>query len=976
MEVIKIRKMAFLGLGYWVVVILTVFCVDAFTIEIQVTSSLNSLDIDFSLPKDYKVEDFFIDGNPVSRVAISGAGVEGEVGFPEMPVIRRLFEIPLNVEEVSYSLHSWEYYPAEKLRHILSPVQPSWEKIGNKNKPPFTKADSAYSSGKVYGGEILSVSYFGIVRGRNLFELKIFPLEYNTGENSIRVLKSLKAEVTWSLPKSVKTRDRKYYSPYVDNLWDKVILNKGAFRSFEKAQYNVPTGLLVIVFSGIQNASELPNWLTWKAQRGFKVTLASTTNIGSTNTAIKQYIKNAYENWDIPPTFVVLLGDHPNVPTFQGTAYNNPPTDLYYSTVEGDEYYTPDLWVGRISVADVNQANIYFQKVMKYEKALWSVQENWHLKSSFLAGVDNYNITEGTHNYVIGNYFEPNNFVPERLYVSTYGATPEDVINAVNDGRGWIVYSGHGSESTWQDGPPITQDNIRAFTNTVYPWVLSFACDTGKFTVSECFGETWLRSAGGGIGFLGSSVTSYWNEDDILEKKICETYFGGYTWTAGMILSGKLAYFNYYGNTDTTKRYFEMYNLLGDPSIEIWRGELVEIGGTYPSRILPNGGVVGISVNSSGAVASVSNGSILFGAVRTTIGDNIIHISPIGNTASVILSVTGNPVKPFQVELPVVADSNAVLMWDKSVYGLNSVPQIVLSDADIIGVGSLLVDVTSSTGDNEKVLLTETGSGGNFIGEVYITPQLTNEEDGYLSVSHNGLITVYYYDEFVEGESEHNKMASAVIDLEPPQVTNLGVTPSTTSALIDIETSEVCTAKVGYNSISCIDSMPNEQVSGSLSNAHKVTLQNLSVNTQYAYKITLEDVAGNRYISECAYFRTLRIPDYFTYVYSSNVVNVVPLSFYRVHFIPGNSEDFYTGYIEEVTSFPRDIQNQIVLSMGDDSFQYVEFPLGTKVSLYGTNYTGCYIGSNGFVTFLQGDVSYNESVGVHFSQPRVSLFFD
>lgn len=947
----------------------------SFSIGVKANSSYDSVEVEISVPQNYKVEDLVIEGNKVTRVLIPLAGVEGEVGFPEIPVYRRLIEVPRNVDEVDYIIDCWEYYPVEKLRHILYPVQPPWEKTSGKSKPPFTKNDSAYVPGKVYKSEPLTLSYFGIVRGRMLYEMKVNLLQYDTTTNAVRVLKSLRAKIYWKLPKSIEIRDSRYNSPYVDKVWDRLIINERVFKSVEKSRYNVPTGLVVIVSSLVQSASEIPNWVSWKTQRGFAVTVEKVSNIGSTNTAIKQYIKNAYESWEIPPSFVVLLGDVPDVPTFQGVAYNNPPTDLYYSTVDGDEYYTPDLWVGRIPVANATQANTYFQKVIKYEKALWAIPDIWYLKTSFLAGSDNYQITEATHNYVIENYFVPGGFTPQRLYVTSYGATTSDVINAVNEGRGWLVYSGHGSDSSWQDGPVLTQDNIRSFSNNVYPWVLSFACDTGKYTLTECFGETWVRVSGGGVGFLGSSVTSYWDEDDILEKKISEAYFSGSTWTAGVILSGKLSFFNYYGNTSTTQRYFEMYNLLGDPTIEVWKGVIVEPEVSYPNRVLPDGGAVLISVNYQDIVASISNGNTLFGAIRTAIGDNVIPVSPVGSVSSVMLTVSGNPIKPFQVSLPVIPDSNASLMWDRSVYGLNSSPLLLVSDMDIAGRGSVVVNVSSSSGDSEDIVVVETSNSGVFLGTVSITLEVSDINDGYLSVVDGGIITAFYYDEFVEGESPHEKSVSASIDLIPPQIVNYSYSVTTNSAEIDIEASEECTAKVNYD-LSCVDVMAYEQVSGSLNSRHKVSLLNLTPDTLYAYKIILEDVAGNKFTSDCLFFRTNRVPDYFTYVYSSALVDVVPLSNHRVYFIPSNSEDFYSAYLEDIFAFPRDIQNQILLTLGDDDYRYIEFPSGTTVRLYGSAYSGCYIGSNGFLTFSSGDSSYNETPSIHFSQPRVSLFFD
>ena len=53
----------------------------------------------------------------------------------------------------------------------------------------------------------------------------------------------------------------------------------------------------------------------------------------------------------------------------------------------------------------------------------------------------------------------------------------------------------------------------------MYPLVTSHACSTNTYEDTECFGETWLvEEDKGGIAFWGSSHSSYWDEDDIIEK--------------------------------------------------------------------------------------------------------------------------------------------------------------------------------------------------------------------------------------------------------------------------------------------------------------------------------------------------------------------------------------------------------------------------------------------------------------------------
>jgi hypothetical protein len=73
------------------------------------------------------------------------------------------------------------------------------------------------------------------------------------------------------------------------------------------------------------------------------------------------------------------------------------------------------------------------------------------------------------------------------------------------------------------------------------------------------------------VAILSSSVTSYWNEDDILEKSMIEALFdenqpllGIAVWRARQLFLGV-----YGSSTTTTRRYFEQYNLLGDPALEM-----------------------------------------------------------------------------------------------------------------------------------------------------------------------------------------------------------------------------------------------------------------------------------------------------------------------------------------------------------------------------------------------------------------------
>jgi len=97
---------------------------------------------------------------------------------------------------------------------------------------------------------------------------------------------------------------------------------------------------------------------------------------------------------------------------------------------------------------------------------------------------------------------------------------------------------------------------------------------TGSYHLTECFGETWLRTDNGASTFYGSSVNSYWDEDDILERRLIKAMFeDGLTRVTPMFDMGKIYLVNHYGGGvtqgSTLLRYLEMYNLMGDPSMPV-----------------------------------------------------------------------------------------------------------------------------------------------------------------------------------------------------------------------------------------------------------------------------------------------------------------------------------------------------------------------------------------------------------------------
>ncbi|MFN2227017.1 MAG: C25 family cysteine peptidase, partial [Anaerolineae bacterium] len=315
--------------------------------------------------------------------------------------------------------------------------------------------------------------------------------------------------------------------------------------------------------------------------------------------------------WPLPPSYVLLVGDTNTLPGWDSISAGEV-TDLYYVTMDGSADYVPDLGRGRFPVRSAEQTAILVDKYLSY--AGLGGSEPWLKTASFIATCDQYTIAEGTHNYVITNYTEPegytgtfpNNPQPggDRLYCITHSAGQADVHAALNQGR-WVgIYSGHGSHTGWEF---YNATNVRSLTNgEMLPFVASHACITGDFEETEVFGETWvLQEDGGALAFWGSSDSSYWGEDDVLERAAFDELFAGEEGAdlTDMTYAGLAATASSYPSS--AQYYWETYNLLGDPSVRILGEEPLA---TFTLRVDPAQLQV---CAGTGATTSVKVGSVL-----------------------------------------------------------------------------------------------------------------------------------------------------------------------------------------------------------------------------------------------------------------------------------------------------------------------------------------------------------------------------
>ena len=538
------------------------------------SSSLDEVVIEFNVP-GFNVSQTETERGYFSRIEIGGCGRTVEVGKASLPVLRRSVEIPQGaVPEVEVIERTFAEYDLEDLgvSRSVYPAQRPIEKLpGAREAAAFEYSEDFYASESAYPQLEAFVSEVGQMRGHRFVTIEIAPVRYTPAAGRIEVVKHLvlRLKLTGADEALTTATVERYASPRFERAASAALLNYRAPGVL--AVPPLPVGYLIVTDPAY--ADEIQPLADWKTTKGYLSTITSTADIpgGATTTAIEAYIKDAWQNWAVPPSFVLLVGDVADIPNWTGVGTNNPATDLYYSTMTEPDYI-PDLGIGRFSVAAEEEVTYLVNKTIEYEKRLFS-NTGWLKKAVFMASEDNWEVTEGTHNYVISNYLDPAGFMSEKLYMHTYNATTQQVRDAFNDGRVLGIYSGHGATTYWADGPVFYQSDVEGLNNVgMYPFVQSYSCYTGQYTLAECFAETWTRQDGtAGIAFWGSSVTSYWDEDDVLEKEVFKAQFAdGFTWISGMLDQGKWGLYQYYSGGGSTQRYYEMYNVFGDPSVDIW----------------------------------------------------------------------------------------------------------------------------------------------------------------------------------------------------------------------------------------------------------------------------------------------------------------------------------------------------------------------------------------------------------------------
>lgn len=611
-----------------------------------------------------------------TELSIDGYTYTNKVGLPKLPLLRKIIRVPLNavIESKTTSSTTTSISLVEKgFPQKIVPRQASVSKSDDPEKIPFVTDKDFYSGNKWTDEPTAKVVELGMMRGIRLVALDFVPVQYNPATAQLEIITSATVEVVftdadWSATQSMA---EKYYSSAFEPVLAKTIFNYEPSRT---SLDRYPLGMLIITPQSY--VATLQSFIDWKIQQGYAVTVATTETIGSTTSAIKSYIQNIWDNattQNPAPSYLLIAGDTPQVPAYTGAGHA---TDLHYVTLQGSDIL-PEIYYGRFSAINTTQLGIIVNKHLQYEQ--YTMPDPSYLSHTVLiAGYDaTYGPVHGNGqiNYGKDNYFGEStapNWNPYGTYQirnhmylhPASGTSDAAIIQNMNSGIGYANYTAHGSEGAWAD-PTITASNINSMTNAdKYFVAVGNCCLTNAFNTEECFGETFIRANNkGAVAYVGASDVTYWDEDyywavgykppvvgtgspyqsnrigayDALFHSHSEAHADWASSLGSMIFMGNLAV------TEANladSYYWEIYSVMGDPSLIPYMGIPTQINATYADFIPMGSTSFAVSADPYTYVGLTMNNVLIASGLTNSSGFVNLSFAPINTTGMATITMT------------------------------------------------------------------------------------------------------------------------------------------------------------------------------------------------------------------------------------------------------------------------------------------------------------------------------------------------
>jgi hypothetical protein len=262
----------------------------------------------------------------------------------------------------------------------------------------------------------------------------------------------------------------------------------------------------------------------WRASQGYRVALIEAQDVydefgfGRAGAeAVRSFLRHAYEQWETPPRYVLLVGDGTLDPkNYLGkTDFEFLPTRLVeteYLETASDEWLVDfdgdglgEMAVGRLPARSLEQARSMVDKILAYERA-GPASGNVLLVADRQDGFDFKGASRGLIDFL------PGEGEVREIYLDdeTEGTAHARLVEEWAAGPRLVNYLGHGSVQVWTGGGLLKSQDVATLNPAPnYPVVVSMTCLNGFFQdlFTTSLAESLLEApAGGAVAVWASSA--------------------------------------------------------------------------------------------------------------------------------------------------------------------------------------------------------------------------------------------------------------------------------------------------------------------------------------------------------------------------------------------------------------------------------------------------------------------------------------
>ncbi|MBI1837397.1 MAG: T9SS type A sorting domain-containing protein [Flavobacteriia bacterium] len=598
------------------------------------------------------------------------------LGSPELPMFSESVVVPnkgavtINVEHDGYVEYS---------NVNIAPSKGSLKRNVNPNDVPFTFG-AAYNQNEFYPGVLAYNNEPFNIRSTRGTSITIYPYQYNPVTKILRIYQNIRVSVTTNPAISGlnEIEGNSVNNDEFNQVYENTYINHTDLQQ-RYTQVNEIGEMLIICPESL--VTQIQPLADWKNQKGIKTTIATLTTTGNTSAAIKTYIQNYYTN-NPSLIYILLVGDHADVPSY---TYGNNGTDELWS----DTYYAqltggttdlhPDAFIGRFS-GNSSQIVTMVNRTLEYEKN--PASGDWMTRAIGIGsdlgdGIGDEGEADWQHERNLRTKLLAFGYTNvDELYDGNHtGAdasgdpTAANVVTSINGGAGLFNYTGHGDDDLIYTSN-FTTTNINAATNNgKYPFVVSVACNNGKFTAGNCISEGWLRSSNGtgpkgAIASVGSSILMAWAEPMQTQDEIVDILTGQYpsnhkTTIGGLFYNSQISMLDQYNNT-SSQEVMKTWVMFGDPST-LFRDKLTQSITASHVSSTPMG-TTSITVNCAveGALICITQNNIILGTGTISGGTVVITIAAVTNSTSLLVTATHQNYAIYQGNIVISGSSNSL----------------------------------------------------------------------------------------------------------------------------------------------------------------------------------------------------------------------------------------------------------------------------------------------------------------------------